>query len=463
MKKVHYDITPDIRIVDSIRNTNITYVEAIGELVDNSLDSGATRVEIQLPNYGGCLVVADNGNGCDNIESMLKLGKHHKTNTTRLGRYGVGLKNASIGIGKLLTIETVKGGIKRRVEVDWNGMNSWNDIEGTEDETNGPAGTTIVIGQTVKSIRSEGDITKKLGFTFFPAIRDGKSIAISGKAIKPWSIPEMSDAIESEDFNYEFNVGYKVTAGLVNRNDEGPFILSFRHRVLGAISEPCKAFNVNSRFMALVELTGEWPMLKHKDGLTYGPESQWLYDSLHDDCQDLMAQLHKEGESVEVEQMSQILDLAISPIRGKAKRPNRNNSEVESERAFTDRIVREAEMVANAGDVSRRDGRSNRRGFSTAYDNLPPNEIGRVDRNHSRVVIKLNENHPLIKLCRDNENRIGTLIIATMIFTAHTSIDGTTQELLKFEVAGRQEGFQKSTSMILENIFKAMNSTSLVK
>lgn len=463
MKKVHYDITPDIRIVDSIRNTNITYNEALGELIDNSLDSGATRVEIQLPPFGGCLVVADNGNGCDNIESMLKLGKHHKTNTTKLGRYGVGLKNASIGIGKLLTIETVKGGIKRRVEVDWNGMNSWNDIEGTEEETNEPNGTVIAIGQTVKSIRSEGDITKKLGFTFYPAIRSGKSIMISGKAIKAWSIPEMTSIIESEDFNYELNIGYKVTAGLVTRNDEGPFILSFRHRVLGAISEPCKAFNVNSRFMAIVELTGEWPMLKHKDGLTYGPESQWLYDSLHDDCQDLMAKLHKEGESVEVEQMSQILDMAISPIRGKAKRPNRRGEQVDSERAYSDRVVREAEIVANVGDVTKRDGRATRRGFSTAYDNLPSDEIGRVDKNYSRVVIKLNQNHPLVKHCRDNNNKIGILIMATMVFTANTSIDGTTQELLRFEISGRQEGFQKSTSIILENIFNAIREDNFSK
>ena len=105
-------IDPTTQTLTALRRQNITWHDMLGELIDNSLDAGATRVGIRF--HGRNLVVTDNGSGCTDISKMLTLGSHQHLDTTKLGRYGVGLKDVSTNLWCRLRIRSTRAGLTMR-------------------------------------------------------------------------------------------------------------------------------------------------------------------------------------------------------------------------------------------------------------------------------------------------------------------------------------------------------------
>lgn len=67
------DITPHVDLLGALRQQNLQWKSLISELVDNSFDAGATRVEITY-GPGKRLEIRDDGVGCKDISAMLTLG-----------------------------------------------------------------------------------------------------------------------------------------------------------------------------------------------------------------------------------------------------------------------------------------------------------------------------------------------------------------------------------------------------
>ena len=107
-------IPPHPHMLLSKRNANLTYQLVLGELIDNSLDAGANRVQVTIDLQKKQIIVEDDGNGCDNLTAMVQLGSHYVQNTTSLGRYGVGLKDAWIWCGNVIEIDSVQDGCRRK-------------------------------------------------------------------------------------------------------------------------------------------------------------------------------------------------------------------------------------------------------------------------------------------------------------------------------------------------------------
>jgi len=87
---------------------------AVSELVDNSLQAGATKIEIALTSMGGddhpiTLRVIDNGVGMDHqtLRTALRFGGSTRFNDrVGLGRYGMGLPNSSLSQAQRVTVHT---------------------------------------------------------------------------------------------------------------------------------------------------------------------------------------------------------------------------------------------------------------------------------------------------------------------------------------------------------------------
>ena len=95
------DITPSAsRLLSSLRDVGYDFVTAIADIVDNSLAARATRVDVRIedssPNPR--VIIADNGEGMtrSRLVEALRLGSRRDYESDDLGKFGLGLKTASL-------------------------------------------------------------------------------------------------------------------------------------------------------------------------------------------------------------------------------------------------------------------------------------------------------------------------------------------------------------------------------
>jgi hypothetical protein len=115
-----FDFTPDpISLLESNRNLGYTIEEAISDLIDNSISAKATNVSYEIhPNNGKpYFLLKDNGIGMSNLDNELvesfRLGSKNpldERDPNDLGRFGFGMKTASLSQARILTVITKKKG-----------------------------------------------------------------------------------------------------------------------------------------------------------------------------------------------------------------------------------------------------------------------------------------------------------------------------------------------------------------
>jgi anti-sigma regulatory factor (Ser/Thr protein kinase) len=96
------------RLVNSLRDLGYEASEAIADLVDNSIAAGARNVEITIEFDGAdsWIRIADDGRGMDaaTINEAMRYGSHRDYDDDDLGRFGLGLKTASMSQCRRLTV-----------------------------------------------------------------------------------------------------------------------------------------------------------------------------------------------------------------------------------------------------------------------------------------------------------------------------------------------------------------------
>lgn len=96
------------RLIGSLRDIGYDLSSALADLVDNSLTAGATRVEVDMRFAGvdSWIRVADNGAGMtrSELDEALRFGTRREYRSDDLGRYGLGLKLATLSQCRLLTV-----------------------------------------------------------------------------------------------------------------------------------------------------------------------------------------------------------------------------------------------------------------------------------------------------------------------------------------------------------------------
>ena len=107
-------LAPEPGLVKSL-GANHTLESAIADLVDNSIDAGATRVSVRLLTSKERLAqveVIDDGEGmdADRINAAMTIGHQREYTERDLGHFGMGLKAASFGHSDVLTVWSSKYG-----------------------------------------------------------------------------------------------------------------------------------------------------------------------------------------------------------------------------------------------------------------------------------------------------------------------------------------------------------------
>jgi hypothetical protein len=123
------DITPSAsRLTQSLRDIGYDFNSALADLADNSISAGACRIDIEVVFEGdrSYVLIADDGWGMSSAElsEALRFGTRRDYADGDLGRYGLGLKTASISQCRQLTVVTRRNRarcqqVARTLSIDW--------------------------------------------------------------------------------------------------------------------------------------------------------------------------------------------------------------------------------------------------------------------------------------------------------------------------------------------------------
>ncbi len=173
-------LAPDAGLVKSL-GANHTLESAIADLVDNSIDAGASRVAIRLLTQEDRLAqveVIDDGHGMDGdvIDDAMTIGYQRDYHATDLGNFGMGLKAASFGHSDVLTVLSMssdKPAVGRRIRrADFSrdftcevlASRAAIEAAGTREQILGTAIGTSVIWSDVRNVYRGNDATEAQGW-----------------------------------------------------------------------------------------------------------------------------------------------------------------------------------------------------------------------------------------------------------------------------------------------------------
>ncbi|GCD99374.1 ATP-binding protein [Embleya hyalina] len=102
-------LPPDPGYIKGLASQGYRFEEAVADLVDNSIDAGASEVVVHFRRTGDLLtslVVVDNGRGMTEAEldTAMTVGKRRAYGDTALGMFGMGLKAASFSHADSVTV-----------------------------------------------------------------------------------------------------------------------------------------------------------------------------------------------------------------------------------------------------------------------------------------------------------------------------------------------------------------------
>ncbi|GAG35420.1 unnamed protein product, partial [marine sediment metagenome] len=100
MEEIHEIIPSAKRLIKSLRDIGYDFSTAVADLIDNSIEAGASRVDIMVEFDGddSFVRIADNGRGMSNdeLKEAMRYGSERIYNEDDLGKFGLGLKTASM-------------------------------------------------------------------------------------------------------------------------------------------------------------------------------------------------------------------------------------------------------------------------------------------------------------------------------------------------------------------------------
>ena len=112
------------RLIEGLRDTGYEFNTALADIVDNSIDAGATEIDIRInmdPDGEIIVTVGDNGCGMDEhtLLNGMTYGAEGHTDPKRLGKFGLGLKTASTAFCRRLSVITRDSSDSKLIKAIW--------------------------------------------------------------------------------------------------------------------------------------------------------------------------------------------------------------------------------------------------------------------------------------------------------------------------------------------------------
>lgn len=211
-------------MLESLRGLGYSTAAALADIVDNSISAGASevRIEFQWAGLDSRVLVLDDGRGMSDpeLEAAMRLGDKNpltERDPHDLGRFGMGLKTASLSQCRRLTVASVKGGRRSCLRWDLDELaadphSDWLLFEGPADGSGqhltnleGKASGTLVLWEKLDRIVTAGYtvddylaltvvVEAHLSMIFHRLLQGPRArirLLLNSRAITPWD-PFMS-------------------------------------------------------------------------------------------------------------------------------------------------------------------------------------------------------------------------------------------------------------------------------
>lgn len=434
------DFTPRSHLLESHTNNNMPWWQALSELIDNSLDAGAKRVSIEMT--GKTLTVKDDGNGVEDVLALFRLGEHKRSKSTKLGRYGVGAKDAWLSCSDVMKVISVRNGIKTTLQVDYKSLiaNNWQGDDPKTEDTELPNGTSLEFKLRAGKRGPQREAIDMVGWVFTPAILDGIQLLYGKpderKIIRASELPDLLDVVDSE-FDIDgkqvhIRIGILPDGAVMHR---GPFWVAHGHRNITQTSIGVKSGS-SQKLGGVITLGDGWKLSRHKDDLTENQDR--LEDAIHARIEPILQKASTLAETLELAtlrtEIQSLLDNAIDQVK---EQRNKGATKGTASPANTGRKRENAEkvdtMIAGSVKMKSSKGKQSRlKGINFDWQHMDDVCLGRVDALGARV--SLNTNNTFVSEMRKSGNAIAqVLCVCSLLADFESRHDGKGQKLLSFD------------------------------
>lgn len=415
---------------------------ALLELIDNSVDAGATIVSIRQ-DEGGTLEIIDNGHGFKDMVSAFILGKSNKTDS--IGRYGIGMKDACLCYSKATEVES-NG---KKIHIPWEEI-----IAGFSSGESIPVNKIKKNGQTVlRLVGFDEKNNEKFNFneikrTYHPLIESGHlHLNHNGEPLKHLEIPEFTETLDL-DLSYHGKRA-RISGGIYppnakNRTNWNGYNPYYKGRMIGGgkIHNAGTGDTGCTNFMFIIDLIDDeesWGLATNKDEVS--KLTGFLDEVVFEHTRELLERGSEQATDIALKEIEQGVNLAISGNSGNITRAKRERSGEPKKESNTGSPKRNTNTANMGGDYVNGRGRGGNN-IKFRFQDLGDNSIGDIKRQTGGYVVSANTNNPYIANNKTHETGV---MFSKIAFAILRTMDGVlaphdyTEQILK--IAGEELAF----------------------
>jgi hypothetical protein len=468
-----FENIPSTHLVRSICAANLNWRSACGELIDNAFDAGASAVALAFSTRRGVgtFTITDNGAGCEDPCAFVRLGGHVGKASTRLGRYGIGAKEAALWIGQdppRIDVTSTHAGKRRFLSYDWLRViktNRWaidpSALIVSDARPGLDVGTVVSITspnlRRVPHGKDWDNFIASLGYLYAPAIKRGKQISVSRNGEAPTPVPPyVSPPLEPGHVDQVIEVGGKlarVYAGIVTPGTPNPkcgftYVYGFRV-ILEACGHGAGPFNY-ARVAGIVDLGEGWVLAKNKDNISQHTED--LYTKVQEVCGDLLRRAEVTGLRLESAEFDSAADRLLNEaVFGGTPNTKAERGKGESHGTKIPTCRGGKHTRAEREQDGETYPRLARGSLRIQYQDDEPDRIGHFSE---PATVMLNPNHAWVASMRSRKN-VEALVATAVPLLASKALTGERQQVMRKilpDHGGPQEKFESMMGRCLGSV-----------
>jgi hypothetical protein len=218
--------------MEALRDMGYESYASILDIIDNSIDAQASWVRIEIAEHKGDIVITMDDDGCgmdeETLSEALRLGSDTERDSGDLGKFGMGLVTASIGISQRVEVitkdadgELLCGGFDLEEIRELNRFVKWIGKARHYEQTKfgRPKGTQIRLSKTDKisnrnTTTFANTLRGRIGQVFRKFLKAGTKIEVNGRTVEAIDPLMLSDKKTKLVLDTPINVDAESTATL---------------------------------------------------------------------------------------------------------------------------------------------------------------------------------------------------------------------------------------------------------